>query len=219
MGLSGIERRLEHLVEGVFAKVFHGGLQPVEIARRLSREMDLQRQIGPKGFIVPNDFEVRLSPSDYQRLGSFTESLEAELEEALVDYARGEGYVLLGSIGVKVAEDADLNAGIFAVASRITQGSAQKTKGVWIVLPDGKRVVVGDETILIGRSSNCTIPLKDPNVSRRHAQVSREGGDVVITDLGSTNSTLVNGMKIKRRKLVDDDEIMIGITKLRFRSR
>lgn len=90
---------------------------------------------------------------------------------------------------------------------------------MWIVLPDGKRVVVGDETILIGRSSNCTIPLKDPNVSRRHAQVSREGGDVVITDLGSTNSTLVNGMKIKRRKLVDDDEIMIGITKLRFRSR
>ena len=62
MGLQQFERRLERLVEGAFAKAFRGQLQPIELGRRLTREMDLRRAVGIHGFIVPNQFNIFLAP-------------------------------------------------------------------------------------------------------------------------------------------------------------
>ena len=67
MGLQRFERRLERLVEGAFSKAFRSGLQPVEIGRRLTREMDLQRRLGVHGLIAPNAFTVELSSRDFDR--------------------------------------------------------------------------------------------------------------------------------------------------------
>ena len=63
-----------------------------------------------------------------------------------------------------------------------------------LVMPDGSRIVLGAETVDIGRLPECGIVLNDPNVSRRHAEVRRRGSDVVVVDLGSTNGTRVNGV-------------------------
>jgi len=68
MGLQQFERRLERLVEGAFAKAFRGELQPVELGRRITREMDLRRAVGVHGFIVPNDFNIFLAPADFQTI-------------------------------------------------------------------------------------------------------------------------------------------------------
>src|ERR1700726_1472899 len=65
MGLQQFERRLERLVEGVFAKAFRSGLQPVELGRRVTREMDLHRTVAPRGTLAPNDFTIALSPADF----------------------------------------------------------------------------------------------------------------------------------------------------------
>ena len=62
MGLNQFEQRLERLVEGVFAKTFRSGLKPVELARRLTREMDLHRVVGVSGLIAPNHFTIAISP-------------------------------------------------------------------------------------------------------------------------------------------------------------
>jgi pSer/pThr/pTyr-binding forkhead associated (FHA) protein len=72
------------------------------------------------------------------------------------------------------------------------------------------------EPIVIGRLPECTVVLGDPNVSRRHAEVRRQGADVVVVDLGSTNGTRVNGVPVRERPLADGDEIMVGTTTLRF---
>ena len=64
MGLQQFEQRLERLVEGVLSKALRGGLQPVEIGRRLTREMDLLRRVGVRGLIAPNFFIVSLSAPD-----------------------------------------------------------------------------------------------------------------------------------------------------------
>jgi pSer/pThr/pTyr-binding forkhead associated (FHA) protein len=77
-------------------------------------------------------------------------------------------------------------------------------------------VPIGDEAVVIGRMSECDVPLTDPNVSRRHAEVRREDNEFVVVDLGSTNGTRVNGAGVKERQLVDGDEITVGTTKLRF---
>src|ERR1700749_3041074 len=79
MGLQQFERRLERIVEGVFAKAFRSGLQPVEIGRRLTREMDLRRTVAPRGRLTPNHFTVALSPSDRERFAPIEDELVGEL--------------------------------------------------------------------------------------------------------------------------------------------
>ena len=58
--------------------------------------------------------------------------------------------------------------------------------------------------------------LNDPNVSRRHAEFRRTADGVVVTDLGSTNGTRVNGVPVREQQLVSGDEITVGSTTLVF---
>jgi pSer/pThr/pTyr-binding forkhead associated (FHA) protein len=73
-----------------------------------------------------------------------------------------------------------------------------------------------DRTI-IGRLAESDVVVADPGVSRRHAEVRKEDGRFVISDLGSTNGTLVNGASIGERTLEEGDRISIGRTVLEFR--
>ena len=82
MGLQQFEERLERLVEGTLAKPFRSNLQPVEIGRRLTREMDLHRRVGVRGLIAPNAFAVTLSAADVSRFSNFVEALSRELADA-----------------------------------------------------------------------------------------------------------------------------------------
>jgi pSer/pThr/pTyr-binding forkhead associated (FHA) protein len=85
-----------------------------------------------------------------------------------------------------------------------------------IYLEDGRRVQIGEDPLVIGRMPECDVPLSDANVSRRHAEVRRQGTGFVVVDLGSTNGTRVNGAQVKERLLNNGDEITVGATKLRF---
>ena len=100
MGLQRFERRLERLVEGAFNKTFRSGLQPVEIGRRFVREVDTGRTLGVRGTVVPNHFVVRLSPEDAERFAGFTDALERELQDAVREHARDEGYHFVGPVDV-----------------------------------------------------------------------------------------------------------------------
>src|SRR5437764_13687498 len=102
MGLQQFERRLERLVEGAFAKAFRSGLQPVELGRRLSREMDLQRTVGVHGLIAPKQFRLALSSADAESLSSFSEALVRELSAAVREPARDQGYPLVRPVHMAV---------------------------------------------------------------------------------------------------------------------
>ena len=215
MGLHQFERRLERLVEGAFAKAFRSGLQPVELGRRLSREMDLQRTVGVHGLIAPNQFKVAVSPDDAERFSSFSEALVRELSEAVREHARDEGYHFVGPVLVTLEPDPALGKGEFLVASEIAGGPGGHAAGS-LRLPDGSRIAIGDEPVSIGRQAECDVVLDDSNVSRRHAEVRRQGEDYVLVDLGSTNGSKVNGTRVKQQALADGDEITLGKTLLRF---
>jgi hypothetical protein len=77
-------------------------------------------------------------------------------------------------------------------------------------------VPAGDRT-LIGRSPDCDIFLDDVTVSRRHAELLRDGDRFTIRDLGSLNGTFVNRRRIEAADLVDDDEVQIGKYRMTFR--
>lgn len=217
MGLQQFEQRLERLVEGALSKALRGGLQPVEIARRLTREMDLQRRVGVRGLISPNFFVVSLSSEDASRFESFADALARELADGARDHARQEGYVFVGPVEVEIHREPSLHRGRFAVAAEVREGPEGLPAGS-LVLPDGSRVVLGTEPVSIGRLPECTIVLSDPNVSRRHSEIRRQGSDVVVSDLRSTNGTRVNGVPVRERVLTDGDEISVGTTKIRFES-
>ena len=214
MGLQQFEHRLEQLVEGVFARAFRGGLQPVELGRRMTREMDLERTMGVRGLIAPNHFTFALSEKDHERFTPFEEALAQELREAARQHARDEHYSFVGPVEVELMTDRTLAPGVFRVTAELHEGPG--APGPAVVLPDGRRVDVGDQVLTIGRLTECDIVLTDPNVSRRHAELHREGGDTVIVDLGSTNGTVVNGTPIRRKRLADGDEITVGSSVLRF---
>lgn len=216
MGLQQFERRLERLVEGVFAKAFRSGLQPVEVGRRITREMDIGRTVGVRGVVAPNHFTITVDPSDHAKFVSYEETLLRELGDAAREHARDEGYRFMGPVEVELVSD-KLGAGVFDVAADVREGPGGGPYAA-LVLEDGTRIDLGEDPVCIGRLSECEIPLSDKNVSRRHAEVRREGAGFVVVDLDSTNGTRVNGARVKQRELSDGDEVTVGATKLRFES-
>src|SRR5581483_3563379 len=206
MALHEFERRLERLVEGVFAKAFRSGVQPVELGRRLVREMDLNRTLGVRGTIVPNRFTIAVSPEDRARFADLEQTLVAELVDTARQHARDEGYRFVGLVTIDLVTDRSVASGTFILTSRVQEGGA-----TWgLVLPDGRRVAIGDEPFTIGRAAECDVVIADPTVSKRHCELRRRGGDVVLVDLGSTNGTRVNGTVVRERVLEDGDKIGVG---------
>ena len=222
MGLQQFERRLERMVEGVFARAFRGGLQPVEIGRRLTREMDLRRTVAPRGTLAPNDFVVVLSASDRARFASIEDELVEELVAVARDHAEIERYSFVGPVKVTMETDQQLSSGMVLVSGEMHRGDEAPLRSR-LVLPDGRPVNLADQVVTIGRLPDCTIVLADPNVSRVHAEVrpvpDRSGGtpEYAVVDRGSTNGTRVNGAPVTgTRTLAAGDTITLGATTIAF---
>jgi hypothetical protein len=214
MGLQQFEQRLERLVEGAFAKALKGELQPVELGRRLTREMDLQRSVAVRGIVAPNSFEVALAPADFDRFGGFVDVLARELVEAAREHARSEKYVFVGPVDVTIVPRESLSKSTFAVRASVIERD-DPTVGE-LVLADGRRIGVGGEPVSIGRLNDCTVMINDPSASRRHAEIRREADQAVLIDLGSTNGTKVNGITVIQHRLANGDLITIGTTAFRY---
>jgi len=177
--------------------------------------MDLNRTLGVNGPLAPNHFTVALSAADSEQFDSYAEVLNRELAEAVRDHARAENYGFVGPVHVELTVDESLATGQFLVDSGFQEAPGGAAVGS-LVLEDGRRVEIGEQPLGIGRMPECDVALSDPNVSRRHAEVRRQGTGFVVVDLASTNGTRVNGATIKERLLNNGDEITVGATKLRF---
>lgn len=216
MGLRNFERKLERMVEGAFARAFRSGLRPVEIGRRLTRELDDSRSIGVRGnTVVANDFTVNLSQQDADEFAEVTDSMQRNLADLAREHARDESYEFMGPVAVSFEVDPKMRVGSFSITARLREGDGGAGAGS-LVLPNGDRFVLGEGVITIGRIPDSVITLEDPNVSRNHAEIRPQGGGFVLADVGSTNGTKINGVKISERVLQDGDEMTFGSTTFRF---
>ncbi len=216
MGLQGFERGLERMVEGVFARAFRTSLRPIELGRRLVREMDDHRSVDVKGrVVVPNEFSFALSRDDKANFAEIEEALVRELADAAREYARDERYAFMGPVQVRLIVDPSMRPGRFGLTSRMHEGQGGAGAGS-IVMPSGARHRLGGRTLTIGRLPECDVTLSDPNVSRRHAEIRPAGNGFAVTDLNSTNGTKVNGASVTDHRLADGDQITIGGTVMRF---
>lgn len=219
MVMQSLERRLERMVTGVFSRGSRMNIRPIELGRRLVREMDDQRSVDVKGRrVVPNDFTVQLSPKDFEGFAEISDVLQSELVEAAREYARAEGYHFMGPVKVALSVDQEQKPGRFEVLATLRQGSESASGGTAsLVLPSGQRIPLADVTVTVGRLSECTVPLNDQNVSRRHAEIRPNRQNYVVVDLGSTNGTMVNGSRIHGETVLSDGDIIsFGSTYVRF---
>jgi hypothetical protein len=122
--LRNIEHKIEGLFEGVFGRAFRTHVQPVELARKLVKEMEDHRVISVSRVYAPNEYTVYLAPSDREQFANYEDSLRSELQEYLAENARRERYELLSPPEVKFETDDDLEMGEFGIATRMVQGPA-----------------------------------------------------------------------------------------------
>ncbi len=247
MGLQSLENGLGRIVDGVLNRAFKNSVRPIEIGRRLIREIDVQRTVNSQGErVVPNHFTVALASADHEVLRPYIEPLIAELIQAAQQYCSDEGYVSNSPISVEIIEDSaaprrritvssdfvahepppaprrDVPAAPSIPATLVQDAivATTPTRSAILVISDGREVVLGESPVIIGRLSECDIAIEDPNISRRHATITALDGTFRITDLGSTNGTKVNGSRISSQfELSHGDEITVGLFSIRFEIR
>jgi hypothetical protein len=121
MVLRAIEQKLEQIFEGVFGRAFRTNVQPVELARKLAKEMDDHRSVSVSRVYVPNEYTIFLSAGDREQFEGYENSLVSELEQYLAEHAQREGYALLTPPRVIFETDEDLGVGEFGIATRMAQ--------------------------------------------------------------------------------------------------
>jgi len=218
--LQRFERRLEGLVEGTFAKVFRGGVEPVEVAKALQREAADKKAISATRTLVPNEFVVELGTTDHGKLSPYALPLGKELAEMVREHAAEREWEFVGPVTVRLEEHDDVDTGTFRVRSAVTEGTPDPkpelpSRGaprlrVAQGTASAKQKELTTDVTVIGRGSTADLRLDDTGVSRQHAEVRREGDDVVLVDLGSTNGTSVNGRHVERVRLTPGDRIELG---------
>lgn len=218
------EKRLEGAVSGVFARAFKGEVEPVEIAARLTRELDAEaRLLSRDRRLVPNEFVVGLSPADYDRLTPYGKALTGEIIPELRAHANSNGYVFNGPIMIHFEFDEKLPTGRFTVSSEAVAGvsnagAAQQQRSRLVLEVNGVRHPLTPPGFTIGRGSGADLRVNDPGISREHAriEVGESGGElqIAIVDLGSTNGITVNGQRTTRADLTEGSRIEIGSTRM-----
>jgi hypothetical protein len=119
MALRDIEQKIEGVVEKTFGRMFRSTLQPVELARRLAREMEDHKTVSVSRVYVPNQYTVYLSTADRRQFASYESALVLELGSYLEAHARSEGLSLLTMPRIRLETDTDLRPGEFGIACRM----------------------------------------------------------------------------------------------------
>ena len=225
--LRSLESKLAGLVEGTFSRAFKSEVRPVEIARKLAREMDENRVQSLSRIYAPNEYAVWLSPDDRKQFEGYEDELKRELSGYLLEHARRERISLATRPQIEFRTDERLRLGEFGIQARLVRppsaprssparattatrwstrsptGSPSRCASPTIAAAprscelDGRAELLGSGGAVLGRSREADVIVEDPNVSRRHAEVRPSGGSWIVRDLGSTNGVKVNGRRIQ----------------------
>jgi hypothetical protein len=235
--LRTLETKIADLVEGAFGRVFRSEITPVELARRLVREMDRHRQNSLSSTVVANNYVVWLSPADRRHFAAIEDSLIEELATHLLEHARSERLALPSRPRIELRTDRRLALGECGIEASLVNApaavavrrgpppppGAPSPPVVAEILPQasvdigGQRIPIGPAGSVIGRSSDADIVIAANEVSRRHAQILPDRDGWTVTDLGSTNGVRLNGHPLGvPTRLQDGDVIEVGAVELIF---
>ncbi|HRC07510.1 MAG TPA: DUF3662 and FHA domain-containing protein [Miltoncostaeales bacterium] len=126
--LRNAEGAISGFFDRIFGRVFRGYVEPVELARKLAREMEDHKTVSVSRVYVPNEYVIYLSEGDFGRFSSFQGSLTQELGIYLAERARHEGFTLLSDPLIRIEVDQDLVLGAYGIACRVVDLPADGTE-------------------------------------------------------------------------------------------
>ena len=208
--VRSLERRLERLFEGVTGKVFSGRLHPTEIAGKLAREADFARFEHETGPATANVYTIAVNPRD---LSLDPDELERTLVAEIDSYTRDEGLRLEGPVKVDITSSYDISPGTVLCHVEVRPGPTVP----WArLVADNETVDIGRIRASIGRETDVDVILAHEDVSRRHALIWTQGGQVIVRDLGSSNGTTVDGAPVTNDQVVQAGSVL-GFAAHRYR--
>src|SRR5690606_5121571 len=197
--------------------------------------------------LVPNRYVIDLSPYDHSRLAPYAAALAQELAQSQAEYIGEQAWTVYGDVIVEIERGDGLDTGMFRVTAEVYTGgdvapvSHQSYdagpaysgydhgggygpppgpglgRNIRLVSGDGRHYPLQVGSTVIGRGDQANLRLPDVGISRRHARIDFDGTQAVLTDLGSTNGTMVNGQRVTAIALNPGDMIQLGTTTLTFR--
>ncbi len=240
--LTRFENLMESLVERGFARLLRTRMQPVEVAKRLSREMEAHRTVAINHVLVPNRYVATLSAKDYEQFVSIQATLQKEMAKYLLEYAAERSYTIPGTPTVEFERDERLHPGSFRVKCRM-EDPADDEVGTSPLHPtqlmpepepavqsqtstppagrarldlQGASCYIDVDLASIGRGLDNDVVVEDPRVSRHHARLQRGVRGWELTDLGSTNGSFVNGKRVSRSPVGNGDAVSLGGLEMKF---
>lgn len=237
--IRNLENIFEKYIEGFFNRKFSSGLQPVEIAKQLVKEMERQKNIGVANIYVPNSYCIYLNQDDFERIAPYRQAVETELIGYLEEEAKLKNYTILGKPVIEMHAADSINTSKFNITSCFTESLPQNenrkqlgdtlifTKVNASLLNDqsingrltviegsdcGVRVEIGTRRINIGRREGNELPLTDVSTSRLHAYIVYENGVHMLYDAKSLNGTYVDDHRVTRKSLQNNNRIRVGST-------
>lgn len=191
-----LEDFFEKYIEGFFNARFSGGLQPVEIAKRLAREMEGDRTVGISQVYVPNQYSVYLGSEDYERLTPYGQAIRDELAFFVAAEAKRKGYTIVGKPLVDIFCDEAAGRGQLRVASRYSEPvpdeaereatgpvTMSDTKVFGHVLPVSRQAsIAGLLTVLKGLDTGLQLDVGADRVNIGR----RESNELPLTDMNTS---------------------------------
>ena len=216
----------------MFARAYGSAIRPLNLGRELLGLIDSMDKSSP----INPDFVVNLNATDYEAFADIEKYLLRELAEAATQFAerndlrhqapisvilRVDDAIKVGSFSItnEIEREIMTDAGAVAKVSEIAQpmNSSPRLVEAALVLQNGERITLDTDSLKIGRQASCRIVFNDSNVSREHAQLRRSADGWKLLDLGSTNGTKINGVKITEEQLlVNGDELGFGTSSAKF---
>ena len=226
----------------MFARAYATSIRPISLGRQLIGLLDASADHQP----LSGSYVIRMQSSDLAAFVDVKAHLIRELVIAATQHCEKQGYEYNEPFSVVLEDDEAIKAGTFQILPQLTPkittqpvGSASASASATsarpiedvaeiistpvpaanaaLVLSTGQRINLSGETMKIGRHATCSVIFADSNVSREHAQLINSIDGWSIVDLGSTNGTKVNGVKIAGQKLLmTGDELAFGTSTARF---
>ena len=216
-------------MERTLTRATRSHLQPVEIGKRLVRAMESEQSVGTEGIIVPNVYDVYLSPFDYAHFEPMRRSLVRDMEAHVARVARQRRFHLMSRPVVRLNDEDGLSPGDVRVVPHLqdmdtthglefqhtsllpqAQGPLSAPPATPNLLLNGQSYAILRSPTKVGRLPDNDIVLNDKRVSRHHAEFRKQGARWAMRDTGSTNGTAVNGKVVKEVVLKPGDRISLG---------
>jgi hypothetical protein len=203
--LKSLESKIAGLVEGTFSRAFRSEVRPVEIARKLAREMEEHKTSSLSRTYVPNEYRVYVSPRDRERFSEYEDALVSELTGYLLEHARRERLVLMSRPVVEFETDDRLGLGEFGIQTRVVQPEPERD--------DEPVAEESGRTMIYSTAGRVAEPLEERARSRRQTALLLMGGKRLV--VGSAGVTM--GRSRQCEVMVDDPNVSRAHAEIRPR--